>query len=127
MNDWIALNRKRQNHYTREVQFNLKMETIEAYGGKCACCGETAHEFLTIDHIHDDGAEERRLHGGGRTGGTAQYTRLRQQGWPKDRYQLLCMNCNFAKRNGYCPHKTGSKTFEQWKGPRSKTVRQARV
>ena len=29
-------------------------------------------------------------------------------GWPKDRYQLLCSNCNQGKRRngGICPHKT---------------------
>ena len=27
-----------------------KERIIEAYGGKCECCGESIFEFLTIDH-----------------------------------------------------------------------------
>ena len=76
---------------------------IEAYGGMCACCGETEPKFLSIDHINNDGYERRK---NGEQCGAALYRWLRDQGWPKDDYQLLCMNCNFAKGHfGTCPHK----------------------
>ena len=31
---------------------------------------------------------------------------LKRLGWPRDRYQLLCANCNFGKlmNGGVCPH-----------------------
>src|SRR5689334_23309544 len=35
----------------------LRAEVIAAYGGKCACCGETEQKFLTIDHEEGTGAE----------------------------------------------------------------------
>lgn len=84
----------------------LRLETITAYGGQCACCGEREPDCLELDHIYGDGAAERR--GGGSTSGTAFYRRLKRQGWPRDRYQLLCRTCNWGKgyKRAECPHQT---------------------
>lgn len=71
-----------------------KEEVIKSYGGHCLICGEIDPAVLTIDHIFDDGAEERKI----RYSGASFYRFLKKQGFPKDRYQLLCMNCNFRKR-----------------------------
>jgi hypothetical protein len=82
----------------------MRLKLIEEYGGKCACCGETEEAFLSIDHISGDGREHRKLIG---TGGQAFYLWLKNHGYPKDNFQLLCMNCNFAKgKLGECPHQT---------------------
>lgn len=87
---------------SKEV-LSIKHETIEEYGGKCACCGETTLEFLTIDHIDETGSVERKEVG--RSGGYNFYYWLKKQGYPKDNYQVLCFNCNFAKHAyGKCPH-----------------------
>lgn len=85
----------------REWARKLRLEVLNAYGHKCACCGETAYEFLALDHKNNDGAEERRKHGeSGKI-----YMKAKREGFPKDRYQLLCHNCNQAKGYyGYCPH-----------------------
>lgn len=81
-----------------------KAEVIAAYGGRCVCCGEDAFEFLSIDHIHNDGSAHVKEIGGG---GVHLYNWLKKEGFPKDRFQLLCMNCNFAKgKYGRCPHQT---------------------
>ncbi len=78
-----------------------KAEVISAYGGKCECCGETHHEFLTIDHTDGSGAEHRRQVGKGRS----IYADLKRQGFPKDCYRLMCLNCNISLVfYGYCPH-----------------------
>ena len=83
----------------------LKNEVITAYGGFCVCCGESKREFLCIDHINGDGSEERRKLFGSNAVGSRIYRFLRRQGFPKDRYRLLCMNCNFSLGHyGYCPH-----------------------
>jgi len=69
---------------------------IAAYGGKCGFCPEHDPAALSIDHINDDGATERRrlgVHTGAPT-----YRRLKEQNYPKDRYQLLCFNCQWKKR-----------------------------
>ncbi len=74
------------------------------YGNKCACCGETTPEFLTIDHVNNDGPDDI-MPSGHRYKGGALYRKIIKESFPK-RYQLLCMNCNFGKRmnNGFCPH-----------------------
>jgi len=78
----------------------LVAEVTEAMGGRCECCGETAPEFLTIDHIHCGGTAERRTPG---LKGDI-YGRVRREGYPRNKYRLLCYNCNCARRNGICPH-----------------------
>ena len=89
---------------------SLKLETLQVYGGECACCGESEPAFLTIDHVLGTGARERaalwgREHGGG---GLPFYRWLKRSGFPQDgRYRVLCMNCNLAIHNlGECPHVT---------------------
>lgn len=60
----------------------------------------TLFDTLTIDHINNDGAEERRKIRGDRRqgGGYMQYSRLRKANWPIG-YQVLCMNCQFKKES----------------------------
>jgi hypothetical protein len=79
----------------------LRSEAIDAYGGQCACCGEAQIEFLQVDHIHDDGALHRR-----ELGYSEIYAWLRARSWPEG-FQVLCANCNWAKRFGACPHRGG--------------------
>lgn len=81
----------------------LKLATFDTYGGlKCACCGETRIEFLSIDHIAGGGNKHRREITG--TCGTRFYGWLKKNNYPEG-YQVLCMNCNFAKGHfGSCPH-----------------------
>lgn len=80
-----------------------KAKIMDAYGGKCECCGETTLEFLTIDHTNGDGASHRKL-----IGQTQIYAWLESNGFPKNGFRCLCMNCNLAARGGkVCPHKTG--------------------
>jgi len=83
-------------------RIRLRDEMVEAYGGECVCCGESTTEFLTIDHIRNDGQEHRKSIGGG---GTNFLSALKKLGWPKDTLRLLCMNCNWASRfSRICPH-----------------------
>lgn len=80
----------------------LKAEVVAAYGGRCACCGESHIEFMTIDHVNGDGAEHRARCGKGRK----VYADIKSQGFPKGKYQCLCLNCNIALGfYGYCPHR----------------------
>jgi hypothetical protein len=77
------------------------------YGNKCVCCGERWIDFLTLDHIKDDGYKDgRRL--GKRRGGWLEYMRITTQGYanrPKG-LQILCFNCQWGKQinKGFCPH-----------------------
>lgn len=90
--------------YLREMRWALKMKVIEEYGGKCKCCGEDEPKFLAIDHIYNDG-KAHRLELKENNGGMALYRWLRNNGFPKEKYQLLCHNCNLAKQFWKkCPH-----------------------
>lgn len=94
----------------------LKEKCYAAYGGfVCTCCGETCEAFLSIDHVNNDGAEDRRRRGlvdkdshkNGK-GGSSFYKQLEREGYPSG-YQVLCMNCQWGKRRfGTCPHKLRS-------------------
>jgi hypothetical protein len=87
----------------------LKDEVYDHYGGhKCSCCGESIKEFLTLDHIENDGADHRRSLGKGSAGsGHSLYRWIIKNKFPNI-FQVMCMNCNWGKRmnNGICPHKT---------------------
>lgn len=107
--------------YNREAcaktNAKTKTECFDAYGGKCACCGEANYVFLTIDHKNGGGNKHRRelaiqhvknpmapRKAIGIFGGVRMYRWLRKNKWPKE-FQLLCWNCNMAKRqNSRCPH-----------------------
>jgi hypothetical protein len=93
--------RAKQKQANKKYLDAIKEDTFKAYGGKCVCCGETEPKFLSIDHILGDGKEDRKKFLSGRV----LYRKLKKQGYPKDRYQLLCFNCNCAKGFfGKCPH-----------------------
>jgi 5-methylcytosine-specific restriction endonuclease McrA len=80
----------------------LKEKIVQGYGGKCACCGESEIEFLTVDHVVPVRRKHVAQYG---TCGSALYRKLLKEGFPKDNFQLLCFNCNMAKRtSAECPH-----------------------
>lgn len=90
--------RARQKRY-RQAE---KREVVSRYGGLCACCGENELVFLTIDHIYGDGKEHRSTD----RSATLLYRWLKKNGYP-DGFQVLCWNCNTAKRRlSACPHES---------------------
>lgn len=85
----------------RLFRSSLKKEMIDAYGGRCSCCGETAVEFMTLEHLNHDGKEHRKSF----RSSQSTWADLRRRGWPKEGYTVMCMNCNWARRHGKeCPH-----------------------
>lgn len=90
---------KRYCGYVRE----LKLKVIAGYGGKCACCGITEWEFLSVDHVTERGVDERKRLQVGTS--ASLYRRLIKALFPPT-HQVLCYNCNMALGFfGYCPHK----------------------
>lgn len=99
---YVADREKRQEWQRTYIQ-KLRSDVLAAYGGACACCGETEPDFLTIDHVNNDGAAHRRALG--TNSGHQVYRWLRDRGFPKEGFQLLCWNCNASKAHrGSCPH-----------------------
>ena len=89
---------QREIRLARKVR--LKKAAIAHYGNKCACCDIDTADFLTIDHINNDGAEHRK------TTTVNIYIWLWQHDYPAG-FQVLCFNCNCAKGiYGECPHQT---------------------
>lgn len=90
----------------RAIRVNkIKKEILNEYGGcRCVCCNENNFEFLTIDHKNEDGNEHRKKLK--EQGYITIYKYLVDNNYPdKDKYQVLCMNCNAAKGLwGICPH-----------------------
>lgn len=103
---WRDKNVDREPGYRSAYHAKLKRDFVEAYGGKCACCGETELGFLSLDHVGGGGRKHRLVMTKGRGGGTqVLLSDLRRRGWPKG-FQVLCYNCNLA--SGFlrvCPHK----------------------
>ena len=95
---YVAKQAKRNGDYRAKVKVTVLMH----YGGKCVCCGEKNLEFLTIDHIGGGGRAHRKSLGAQ----TNFYKYLINNNYPRDKFRLLCMNCNWAIRYGdICPHK----------------------
>ena len=65
------------------------------YGKSCSCCGFTDIRALTLDHIKNNGADERK-----RLGEQGVYRRAVEMYRPEE-YRILCMNCQFIKRIEY--------------------------
>ena len=86
----LAANRKAE-------RLALRQQVLQAYGGKCACCNEAAHQFLTIDHIDGGGRQHRKqVHNF--------YRWLRMNNFLPG-FQVLCYNCNCCKgAYGSCVH-----------------------
>lgn len=85
---------KELNYHQRHNR-KLKMGVVDAYGGKCQLCGETHWEFLTIDHVNGGGRSHYRVL---RSAGLDIYRVLRDSGYPREEYRLLCSNCNCGRR-----------------------------
>lgn len=87
----------------------IKSEVLLHYSNnqlRCDCCSENELDFLTIDHINDDGAKHRKkLRKKGIHGGSGFYYWLKRNHYPAE-YRVLCLNCNFGRfyNNGICPH-----------------------
>ena len=75
-----------------------------AMGGKCVECGFNDYRALQVDHINGDGKKERHL----QSRNDYYYNVLKSFLAGEKRYQLLCCNCNWIKReiNGEYRKKT---------------------
>jgi hypothetical protein len=104
---WNRDHKQKRLEIQRRHRQKIRLEAFSAYSNgiiQCACCGEKRQEFLSIDHIRNNGAEERRKIKAAKRGGHTFYSWLKKQGYPEG-YQVLCFNCNIAKSVwGYCPH-----------------------
>lgn len=88
--------RNKANASSKKSQQKNRQIVLEAYGNKCVCCGWDYQDDLAMDHIYNDGKEHRK-----HVFSSNFYRWLIRNNFPKDRFQILCNNCNIRKyRNG---------------------------
>jgi hypothetical protein len=110
LKEWVRDNQDYSRQRNRSYIKRRRDEVFTRYGGECVCCGENEFVFLTLDHVHNDGKEERERWGSG----TQFYRAVKKRGYPKT-LQLLCHNCNQAMRiNGFCPHRPEQPRRHVW-------------
>jgi hypothetical protein len=87
---------------TRESNLRIKIEVLAHYGpdGHLRCswpdCLVTDVDMLSLDHINNDGAADRR--NANERGGSNTYWRVRKAGFPEG-FQTLCCNHQRKKEN----------------------------
>ena len=104
---------KRRDHQLNKMHdriVNLRLETLYWYSYgimRCSECGEKNIEFLAIDHINNDGSEDRLQH----RGNLIEY--LWKARFPEG-YQVLCHNCNALKQFETYSRKTPSAAYHRY-------------
>ena len=91
-------NKLKEANYTLRRTISIKIAIVIGYGGKCSCCSESRLGCLHLDHINNDGAEQRKSLGitSRRCGGSKFYKWVIDNRFPKT-LQLLCANCHALK------------------------------
>lgn len=112
LQSWTSKNRERVNEMNRWERERLKTDILNHYsGGKmcCANCGFSDTRALQVDHIENNGAEERReLFGNRLFAGNRFYRWVRRNNYPTG-YAILCANCNIIKLREFEKQKCLSK------------------
>lgn len=90
-------NREKLKAYAKQRKLKLKFDVLAHYGAECAVCGFDDYRALQIDHIANNGAEERKSLGGQNFSGWRFYEWLKQNNYPAG-YQTLCANHNNIKQ-----------------------------
>ena len=103
-------NNPKRKEYDIKRRLKLKFIALQIYSKnkipKCKCCNEKHIEFLTIDHLDGKGNQHRNALRSKYGRIISFYQWLKNNNYPdKNKYGVLCMNCNFATRfNKKCPH-----------------------
>lgn len=105
MRGYCRKNKKKRNLSQISFRAKIRVETLLAYGGKCVCCGFDDLDFLTIDHIGGK-KESPRLS----KNQSQEFVILKRLEYPRDKFRVLCHNCNIASRfTKVCPHEKRKK------------------
>ncbi len=87
--------KKYQRQYNLKRWHKIRLKILTHYGGdppKCNHCGLNNYKVLELDHINNNGAEERK-----KLKSTYQiYFWIVKNNYPTG-YQILCRNCNWLK------------------------------
>ena len=110
---------KHTTEYIRRKRVRLKaMQMVSGQDvPSCACCGEDQQDFLTFDHVDNNGSAHRK------EVSTSSMASMIIRGVVEYKMQVLCQNCNMAKGlYGSCPHKTGTRAINVQTPPKPHRV-----
>lgn len=99
--------RRRWNELNAKRRLRLKKEVMNHYGGVCSCCGEKHVEFLTLDHVNNDGITHRKQEGFKSCTGIDFYRRLKIRNYDVPfKMVILCAKLSYCKKVSWnMPHK----------------------
>jgi hypothetical protein len=103
-------NPEKYNSQSRKAKIREKLKLFLMYGNVCQICGFSDMRALSLDHVKDNGNEERR-----QLGERGVYRRAKSEYRP-DEYQILCMNCQFIKRSVNSVHINLNDEWQQQHG-----------
>jgi len=93
MRKYRAANPEKYAAQSREAKRRLRCRVLDTHGKKCALCGFDDVRALTLDHLLNNGAQERKS-----LGERGVYLRsLKEES--RHEYRMLCMNCQFITRH----------------------------
>lgn len=90
-------NRSLMYKKAQTYRLGLKNKVLDHYGRECKQCSFSDYRALHVDHVDNNGAEEREKLGGKNFSGYRFYKYLIDQNFPIG-YQILCANCNNIKQ-----------------------------
>lgn len=103
MRDWNCKNKDRVKDYQARSRYkirnNLKLLCYSKLGDHCVMCGCVDIRVLSIDHIHGDGHLHRKETGKSQI---RMYKDVLSD--TSNRFQILCMNCQWVKRHASKEH-----------------------
>lgn len=101
--NYTAKNKEKLKMIKQSYRLRLKHKVLTHYSIEdtpiCARCGQDDVDTLNLDHIDDDGAEDRKkmgIAGRGAGQGTRSYEAYSADGYPEG-LQVLCASCNLKK------------------------------
>jgi hypothetical protein len=113
--DYMRGYREKNKKYLNELKQSrlneIKQIVYEKFGSACQSCGRSEIENLTMHHIN--GHQDEKKHGGLRITGKKLWRLVYMEGWPKDKFEMLCWNCHLGIRHNRkskprkkkkCPH-----------------------
>jgi hypothetical protein len=103
--------KERMNARSRQLYRELKNRILLFLGGKCYCCGLDDLRFLTIEHLKNNGKDDRRPNGKSRNSYMilrSIWAKIQVMDDPSAEYATACYNCNCSRQSSpgrICPHK----------------------
>jgi len=92
VNSYNSMHRTKIRSWSRDYNKRVRKKILSFFGDKCKKCGFSDPRALQLDHVNGGGSAYSKIFGNGNT------SRYRDIKLHPEKYQLLCANCNWIKR-----------------------------